>query len=203
MGSQYRIGANAAALWDWVDAIDDDQNSDGCGDHLAEPFERFIPVFEDLALGSNRIDSLVNLYMAYQSEYLTGDLVASRTLFQVLCEHGFWQQGDDRDTVGHVDVGDRVPRPVVFSVTPTLSSGPVRFSLSRSPDSPSEAPRFVLYDLAGRVLWRGRPEAGADGTWRAEWNGRTLAGAMARPGIYFARCATKDRAFSRTLVVRR
>ncbi len=196
-------GANAAALWDWVDAIDDDQNSDGCGDHLAEPFERFIPVFEDLALGETRIDSLVNLYMAYQSKHLTGDLAASRALFDVLCEHGFWRRGDDRDTVGYVDVGDRVPRPVVFSVLPTLSSGPVRFSLSGSQDSPADAPRFVLYDLAGRVLWRGRPEAGADGTWWADWNGRTLSGADAQPGIYFARCATRDRAFSRTLVVRR
>ena len=196
-------GANAAALWDWIDAIDDDQNSDGCGDHLSEPFERFIPVFEDLALGETRIDSLVNLYMAYQSKYLTGDVAASRALFEVLCEHGFWQRGDARDTVGYVDVGDRVPRPVVFAVTPTLSSGPVRFSLSGGPSNPAEVPRFVLYDLAGRVLWRGSPERAYDGTWRSDWDGRTLAGAMAQPGIYFARCATKDRTFSRTLVVRR
>ena len=196
-------GANAAALWDWVDAVDDDQNGDGCGDHLAEPFERFIPVFEDFALGSARIDSLVNLYMAYQSKYLTGDLAASRALFEVLCEHGFWQRGDDRDTVGYVDVGNGLPRPVVFSVSPSLSSGPVRFSLSGGPGSATDAPRFLLFDLAGRVLWRGSPERAADGTWRANWDGRTPAGSEAQPGIYFARCATRDRAFSRTLVVRR
>jgi len=197
-------GANAGALWDLVDLLDDDQNGDGCGDQLADTFEQLLAVLPPESSSSEaRNDSLVNIYMAYQREHLIGDLARSRALFRVLCEHGFWEAGDARDTTGFVDVDRPSPTPLAFRLSPSIATESVRFTLSGTPATAPTPPTIEVFDVAGRVLWKSSALRTGESTHSASWNTRTAEGQAVRSGVYFARCSLSGESFMRTLVVRR
>lgn len=193
--------ANAGALWDWVDAMDDDQNQDGCDDHLSEEFSRVVATL--IADPGLPVDSLVNLYMAYQHRYLAGDPSRARALFEVLCEHGFWNAGTDSDTTGYAGVDPSLGGPPRFSASPSPSNGPVVFRVHATSLGDAQAPIVQIFDVAGRAIWRATTRPLSAGLWEATWAGPGATRASARPGIYFARCIVGDLSLRRTLVVRR
>lgn len=193
--------ANAGALWDWIDPVDDDQNGDGCDDHLAEEFGRVVATL--IADPAFPADSLVKLYMAYQHRHLAGDLPRARALFEVLCEHGFWNAGADQDTTGYVGVGPSSGGPPRFSASPSPTAGPVTFRIVATLPANANAPSVQIFDVAGRAIWRAAARPLAPGLWEASWLGPAEAGEGIRPGVYFARCAVGGAELHKTLVVRR
>lgn len=181
--------ANAGALWDWVDAADDDADPTLCSDHLTEGFDRILTVLrENVALN---LDSLANVYAAFQHSEYGGDLLTARALFEVLCDHGWWRP----DSVFAADV---LPGPIAlpqFCVTPSPAQGPVVFTFMGAPTA--ESPIVEVFDVAGRSLWRATAIGLGEGRWRVTWD------AHVRPGVYFARCRASSAEVRRTLVVAR
>jgi photosystem II stability/assembly factor-like uncharacterized protein len=72
----------------------------------------------------------------------------------------------------------------LLSATPNPSSGAVRF-IARL-DRPAHA-EFTVHDVLGRVVARQGPFLAAPGEQFLEWDGRTVDGALAAPGVYYAR----------------
>jgi hypothetical protein len=187
--------ANAGALWDWVDAVDDDADPAGCSDHLSEGFERLLTTLHaDYLL---ELDSLANVYMAYQHGQIGGDLSRARALFEVLCDHGWWRP-DSVFAVGVPPGRERTPR---FTLFPSPAKGPIVFTITAI--SSSAPPAIEVFDIAGRILWRAAATGVGEGSWRVLWDGRSLAGERVRPGLYFARCLAAGANLRRTLVVTR
>jgi hypothetical protein len=72
----------------------------------------------------------------------------------------------------------------LLSATPNPSSGGVRFAVRL--DRPAHAD-FTVHDVQGRVVARQGPFLAAPGEHLLEWDGRTDGGALAAPGVYYAR----------------
>lgn len=181
--------ANAAALWDWVDAVDDDADPAGCSDHFSvlEPFRGIVTTLhEDYA---SALDSLVNVYMAYQHRELADDLPRARALFEVLCDHGWWRP----DSVFAADVQPGSRGALRFMHFPSPANGPVAFTVATA--SSAEPPTVEVFDIAGRTLWRAAAVEVGDGLWGLKWDARV------RPGLYFARCRVGSVTLRRTLVL--
>jgi hypothetical protein len=188
--------ANAGALWDWVDGVDDDEDPYPCSDHFSDGFERVVgTLLTESPLG---IDSLVNLYMAYQHREIGADLPRARALFEVLCDHGWWRVGAGSDTVHFVGADPARLGPPHLTLNPTPTRGPVLISVSGLAGSP---PSIEVFDLAGRVLWGATALRIGNGRWQLAWDGRTSAGEGARPGIYFVRCRAGGGTLRHTLVI--
>jgi hypothetical protein len=72
---------------------------------------------------------------------------------------------------------------------PSLHSSSVvlRFSLPRAGSA-----RIALYDVSGRCVWKRTEAALAAGEHTITWDGRTLDGAIAHPGVYVARLESEQ-----------
>ena len=76
---------------------------------------------------------------------------------------------------------------LLLQVSPNPFVSSVSFRVEWDGDSQDSAPRIDVFDLQGRLVNSLAPETPAPGSATMTWDGNTIDGGSAPPGVYFAR----------------